>query len=279
MNEDAELKQLRAKKDELIKRVLQLRDKLEQKKNSGNKQKKVLLGDDIRERLSREPPPEALPKASNDEERFIVRLVDATQQATGISFQNVDKKWLRDNVWNYTSKVIMKVLKFNLDLTVDLKDGVDNEILDITCRFVKVVDCHLQEITPWVAEFTRAKKMTYLMSAFSEYNDQCIVRQKILDKLNPQKFITVDKCGTGGYTIHIHSPASSKKQYVNFLWTTEFNPKTRAIDHCFKIDGIEGDFVQENQELLEDFCKKGLRKEELETLWSELCTAVNAYEH
>ncbi|XP_063976818.1 uncharacterized protein LOC135162370 [Diachasmimorpha longicaudata] len=275
MTGDAELNELRAKKDELIKKVLKMRDELERKNN----QKTVILGDDIRERLSKDAFPIALPKDSNDEEKFIVRLVDATQQATGIFFQNVDKKWLRDNVWNYTSKVVMKILKFNLELTVDLKDGEDNEILDITCRFVKVVDCHLQEITPWVTEFTRAKKMTYLMSAFSEYNDQSIVRQKILDKLKSQKFITIDKHGTGGYVIHIHCPTSSRKQYADFLWTTEFNHKTRAIDHCFKIDGIDSDFVKENQELLEDFCQKGLKKEDLEALWSELCTAVNAGKH
>ncbi|XP_011301343.1 uncharacterized protein [Fopius arisanus] len=276
MKDDAELQKLREKKDELIKRVLELRDTFQQN-SSLNRHKKLNLDDDIRERLSNESPQKDLPKKSSDEDRFIVRLVDATQQATGITFQDVDKKWLRDNVWHYTSKVIMKVLKFNLDLTVDLKDGVDNEILDITCRFVKVVDCHLQEITPWVTEFTKVKKMTYLMSAFSEYNDQCIVRQKILDKLNQQEFITIEKCGTGGYTIYIHSPSSATRQYVNFLWTTVLNQKTRTIDHSFVIDAIDDEFIKGNQDLLEDFCKKGLKKDELESLWGDLCTAVNTY--
>lgn len=74
----------------------------------------------VQEVLSRDNPLVSSSNASTDEERFVARLVDATEQATKIYFRNVDKKWLRANVWHYTSEVITKALKFNMNFTVDL---------------------------------------------------------------------------------------------------------------------------------------------------------------
>lgn len=39
----------------------------------------------------------------------------------GITFKDVDRKWLHDNVYTYTAKVTTKTISFNIELTVTFK--------------------------------------------------------------------------------------------------------------------------------------------------------------
>jgi len=48
-------------------------------------------------------------------------LCEISDQLTGITFKNVDKKWLHDNVYIYIAKVITKTISFNLELTIVFK--------------------------------------------------------------------------------------------------------------------------------------------------------------
>ncbi|KAK0077486.1 hypothetical protein PV325_003912 [Microctonus aethiopoides] len=273
MEEDQELIALKKLRDELIETALTRRDKLsEHLKTQKTKKKNVnitLLNAILNE--------SALPK----DEQFIENVAELnklTQNLVGFTYNNINKKWIRDNVWLYNTDVSMKSLNFNLDLTVDQKNDT-NEIIDIMCHFEEVDSSLLQEIYPWVLSSSRAKNFSSLMSAFSEYNEKCVVRKKILSKLVNNKFVTVNKCTKeeGGLIIYIHSPKSLEKFYAEYLWKLKMNLITKSIDHSFTIKCLDQDFMDAHPNLIGDFCKPGLKRDKLENLWNDLCLAIDQY--
>jgi len=53
--------------------------------------------------------------------KYKTKLCEISDQLTGITFQNVDKKWLHDDIYIYIAKVITKTISFNLELTITFK--------------------------------------------------------------------------------------------------------------------------------------------------------------
>ena len=53
--------------------------------------------------------------------KYEAKLCDITAQVTGITFDNVDRKLLRNDIYIYTAKVITKTISFDIELTVILK--------------------------------------------------------------------------------------------------------------------------------------------------------------
>lgn len=72
-----------------------------------------------------ELPPED--KKMSFENRFPKRVVEAAKNVTGISYKEVDKLWQKDNIWLYKATVVMKILKFKVELTI--KQEVNNKQL------------------------------------------------------------------------------------------------------------------------------------------------------
>lgn len=64
--------------------------------------------------------PDAL---TNDDEhnddKFVVRHVEATQLATGISYSNISKTWITKNTCKYTADVSIKIIDFKFEITVE----------------------------------------------------------------------------------------------------------------------------------------------------------------
>lgn len=52
---------------------------------------------------------------------YKAKLCEITGQVTGITFKDVNRKWLRDDVYMYIAKVVTKTISFNLQLTVIFK--------------------------------------------------------------------------------------------------------------------------------------------------------------
>lgn len=50
--------------------------------------------------------------------KYKTKLCDITGQVMGITFKDINKKWLHDNIFTYTAKVLTKTFSFNLELTV-----------------------------------------------------------------------------------------------------------------------------------------------------------------
>ncbi|KAK0167972.1 hypothetical protein PV327_001818 [Microctonus hyperodae] len=271
MEADQELIALKKLRDELMETALTRRDKLsEHLKTQKTKRKnvKITLANETTFLKDVQFP------------EHVAELIKLTQNAVGFMYNNINKKWIKDSIWLYNVDVSMKSLNFNLDLTVDQKDD-NNEIIDIMCHFNEGIDSSLfQEIYPWVLSTTKDKNFSFLMSAFSEYNEKYILRKKILFKLVNKKFVTIKKCTEeeGGLIIYIHSPKSLEKYYAEYLWKLKMNLITKSIDHCFTIDCLDQDFVDANQNVIEDFCKRGLKRDQLEKLWNDLCFAIDQYE-
>lgn len=55
------------------------------------------------------------------QEHYEYRLCEVSQQVTGINFKNIDKKWLHDNIYKYTTYLTTKMLSFYIELTVKLE--------------------------------------------------------------------------------------------------------------------------------------------------------------
>lgn len=69
--------------------------------------------------------PNALKINNNSEEKlqrhYEYRLCEVSQQVSGINFKNIDKKWLYDNIYKYTTYLTTKILSFYIELTVKLE--------------------------------------------------------------------------------------------------------------------------------------------------------------
>ncbi|XP_018315361.1 uncharacterized protein [Mycetomoellerius zeteki] len=274
--DDEEIIQLRALKDQLQKKVTYLRDRLKDQEENGRKEQInfniTLFSDDEDHKLS-----ESLST------KYKAKLCEITAQVTGITFKDVDRKWLHDDIYVYIAKVITKTISFDIELTVILKNLNDDfKIKNIICYFNKDIhDYYILEISPWFQKITNMKNFSLLMSAFSDYNEKNILRSKILHSLEIQKYANTEQCTqeNGGILVYVHSSVDTEKSYVVFQWTIKFLDLTWQIEHFFTVKStdIGMEFSEENRSLLKEFCKFGLTKNTLVELWEKLCIASDAY--
>ncbi|XP_008559298.1 uncharacterized protein LOC103579634 [Microplitis demolitor] len=271
---DEELKKLEETRKELLDKAIELRNKLSENQKSSGTNKIPINRDEVITTIE-----ELLPRKSLSKNNNTKTLGELSSTVAGIVYQNTSKKWLGDNIWQYAAMIELKDLKFKLKVTIDKKSPKNNEIVDITCSFIRTEICYLQEVSPWVLELAKIKNFSFLMSAFSEYGCQCAVRKKILDKLKNKKIVTLESCQDerGGIIAYIHSSKNADKSYAKYLWRTQLNPKTMAINHVFTIEEVDDGFLNANQQIIENFCKKPLKKEDLEELWNDLCIAIDEY--
>ncbi|KAF7997752.1 hypothetical protein HCN44_009150 [Aphidius gifuensis] len=260
------LAELKLEKERLTKRVEEGRDKLA--KCNAIHEKELY---------------DILPDAPTDDDehndyKFVVKHVEATQLATGISYSNINKFWIGKSTCKYTADVSIKIIDFKFEITVEKQDNDETKILDITCHFENVESSYLQEIIPWVKDFATKKEYSALMAAFSVYGHAATTRTKILKKCESKKYVTIEHTEhDGGLIALIHSPKSITEPLASITWKTIFNEKSRGIEHSFSVNVIDEDFGTKNRSLFQDLCKRGLKKEELETIWSDLCGEIKEY--
>lgn len=62
-----------------------------------------------------------------------------------------------------------------------------------------------------------------------------------MDKLKNKKIVTLESCQDerGGIIAYIHSSKNADKSYAKYLWRTQLNPKTMAINHVFTIEEVD----------------------------------------
>ena len=60
-------------------------------------------------------------KLQEQYETYSHSVCEFSRQASGITFKDIDKKWLRDNVYKYTTYLVTKTLNFYVELTVKLE--------------------------------------------------------------------------------------------------------------------------------------------------------------
>ncbi|XP_076233934.1 uncharacterized protein LOC143178892 [Calliopsis andreniformis] len=218
----------------------------------------------------------------NMSEETEMLLCKVASQVTGITFTDIDKKWLKDDLYCYTTKLVTKSISILIKLIVDIKEDVEFEIQDITCHFISIDPCYMLEIEPWTLKITKMKNFSLLVSEISQYNQQYQLRKKIVHSLEVQKYGTARKYTKekGGFLIDIHSPENVQNVYLELQWSLCFMDRTWRIEHFFNIvaseKGIE--FVKENQDTLQNFCKRNISKIELINLWQQLCIAIDKYE-
>ena len=273
MEEDPELIQLQKLKAKLLEKAHDLIAKL--KKQEADDQSLVTL-----------KVPNAIKNANNSETKLFgpdeEKLCEVSRQVSGITFDNVDRKLLRDNLYLYTTDLVTKSFACIVELTVQLKGEVEFEINNITCHFIEVDRCYMIEIEPWVQNITRMKNFSLLTSAMSQYNEQNILRMKTVCNLQDKRYVTPEQSTekNGGILVHVHSPENERRVYLEFEWSLQFVERTWQIEHFFVIDpttaGME--LAKENQDLLQNFCQKCIKKQKLLDLWQTLCSVIDAYE-
>ncbi|KAK9293705.1 hypothetical protein QLX08_011413 [Tetragonisca angustula] len=273
--EDPELIALNKLKDELIAKAYSLIEKLKEQ-DSEEQVVTSKLPDIIEFTDNREE------KLQEQYETYSHSVCEFSRQASGITFKDIDKKWLRDNVYKYTTYLVTKTLNFYVELTVKLEGEKEFEICDIMCHFINVDKCYMLEIEPWVQNMTKMKNFSFLTSAISQYNEQSILRNKILEKMVAEKYVSCKQCTdeNGGILVHAHSTEDKKQVYLIFQWSILFLERYWRVQHHFVINpgeiGIT--FAEENQTLLLKFCEPNLTKENLIDLWNNLCLAIDVYE-
>ena len=273
MEEDPELIQLQELKAKLLEKAHDLIAKL--KEQEADDQPVVTL-----------KVPNAIKNANKSETKLYKRdeekLCKVARQVSGITFDNVDRKLLQDNLYLYTTNLVTKSFTCLVDLTVQLKGEVEFEIDDINCHFINVDKCYMIEIEPWVQNITRMKNFSLLTSAMSQYNEQNILRTKTICNLKDKKYVTSEQSTeeNGGILMHIHSPENERQVYLEFNWSLLFVERTWQVEHFFAIVPTTAgkEFAEENQELLQNFCQKCIAKQKLLDLWQTLCSVIDTYE-
>ncbi|XP_012215543.1 uncharacterized protein [Linepithema humile] len=271
--ENEEINRLRQLKKELLEKVNQLKDSLkrheENRHQSSSNFTVTLPSDDENQESSTE-------LSSNSK----VRQCKTASHITGITFEDVSKDWLHDNIYMYKATVVTRTITFNLELKVDFKNTSNFKIDNIMCYFTDINNCYMLEISPWCQQITNRKNFSVLMSALSGYNENNILRSKILHSLESKRYASIEHNeDDGGMLVHVHSPVDTKKNYVIFHWMLKFLELTWQIEHYFTVNptniGIE--FSEQNSSLLKDFCEITFTKNSLIKLWDKLCTAVDTY--
>ncbi|OAD46930.1 hypothetical protein WN48_08948 [Eufriesea mexicana] len=209
-------------------------------------------------------------------------LCEISRRISGIIFENIDKKWLHDNVYKYTAYLKTKALSFYIELIIKLKDEEKFEICDITCHFINIDKCYMMEIELWVQIMTKMKSFAFLTSAISQYNDMSTARNKILEMLKAEKYIDYEQCTdeNGGILIYIHSTKRVNQVYLIIQWSLMFLEQTWKIENHFIIESTEigVKFAEENNSLLKKFCKLNIARKNFIDLWNEMRFAVDLYE-
>ncbi|XP_020279509.1 uncharacterized protein LOC109852617 [Pseudomyrmex gracilis] len=270
---NTEISQLREMKNKLLKQAIELKEQLKAQEANGHQSSNNNFNIKL-------PSNEYHKSTKSMCNKYKIKLSEISNQITGIAFENVNKKRLRQDVYLYTAKVVTKAVCFNLELTVVLKKFDSFTIDDITAHFVDIEKGYMLEISPWFQKIAKTKNFSCLMSALSDYNEKTILRSEILNKLESKKYATTEQNKeNGGVLVYMHSPADTKKHYVTFHWTLKFVKLTWHIEHFFTIisSNIGIEFSKENNLLLKDFCKVDLTKDNLLELWYNLCTAIDAY--
>lgn len=54
-------------------------------------------------------------------EQYEPRLCEVSQQISGITFENTDRKWLHDSTYKYTTYLTTKALNLHVELIVKLQ--------------------------------------------------------------------------------------------------------------------------------------------------------------
>jgi len=272
--ENEEIVQLRKQKKKLLKKVTQLKDKL---KDQDDNRHHPLINFNITLPSDNEDHKASKPQSI----KYKAKLCEIASQVTGITFKNINKRWLRDNIFIYTAKVITKTISLNLELTVVFMNLDDIKIDNIMCHFTDIDNCYLFEIFPWFEKIISMKNFSLLMSALSDYNENNILRSKILDSLKSKKYATIQQYTqeSGGILLHMHSSTNTEENYIIFQWSLKFMELTWHIEHFFTVEStdIGITFSEKNRTLLKEFCKIGLTKDRLVELWDKLCTAIDIY--
>ncbi|CAL7934876.1 unnamed protein product [Xylocopa violacea] len=271
--EDPELIELKKLKEELAAKARDLIEKLKKQENCDDSvklkmpecMKDVIIEDrDIR-----------------DQEKQL--FYDITRKVTGISYENVDRKWLHDKIYKYTAKLITDVLNVNVELIVKIENEEEFEISDVTCHFINTNKCRMLEIEPWIQNYTKMKNFSLLTSAITEYNEKSTVRQKMLDSLKAKQCAYYEECQdkNGGFYVYLHSPKDIKCIHIKFQWSVLLLKRSLHMGHYFIIQTTKNGlkFVKKNKPLLQKFEKKNFTRQELYFLWSELCSAVDLYDN
>lgn len=210
------------------------------------------------------------------------KLCDFSHHLTGIMFKDAKKDWINDKIYKYTANVVTKAISFYLELTIDLKDDPDFEVIDITCHFMDVPPCFMLEMTPWVQFLAKLKNFSFFMSAISDYSQYNVLRNKIINSLRSNNYINFydHEEDNGGILLDLKSRRNPDQIYLKYQWSLKFFEKTCHIEHYFTINATEFgmEFVEANTSLLKQFCKLNLKKKDLIELWAQLCSAIDAYE-
>ncbi|XP_018400353.1 PREDICTED: uncharacterized protein LOC108777868 [Cyphomyrmex costatus] len=243
--ENEELIHLRDLKEQLLEEVVYLKDKLKDQEENGCEKSTNfntrLFPDDEDHKLS-----------ESMSTKYKAKLCNITAKVMGITFKDIDRKWLHDNVYIYIAKVITKTISIDIELTVILKNlNNDFEIKNLKYEFsnnVHKYNCDSLEISPWIEEIINKKNFSLLMSGISDYEKNCILRSKILHSSEIQKYVSIEQ----------HTLEYGVYRYRN------------GIDL-----GME--FSEKNRFLLKKLCKYNLTKNNLMELWKKLCIAIDAY--
>ncbi|XP_072750343.1 uncharacterized protein [Anoplolepis gracilipes] len=272
--ENEEIVQLRKQKKELLKKAIQLKDKLKAQEDDKDQ---PLINFNIPLSFDNEDYKLSKPQSI----KYKAKLCEIAGQVTGITFKDINKKWLCNNIFIYTARVITKTISLNLELTVILMDMDDFKIDNIICYFIDIEHCYMLEISPWFEKITNIKNFSLLMSALSDYNENNILRSKILHSLESNKYATIQPYTqeNGGILLYVHSSINTEKNYIIFQWTMKFLELTWHVEHFFTVKptdiGIK--FSKENRTLLKEFCEISLTKDKLVELWDRLCIAIDNY--
>lgn len=265
MNEDQELKKLKARKEHLIEKASGLLRKLK------DQEEHVHVVKIKKSTVKRTPMNEKLAEQYNK--------LSMLKEITGISFQNTDRKW-HNGTFKYMTSLRSDSLNMEIELTVKPEANDRSEVCDIACNVTDLHQCYMSELKSLLKFVVRKKSFSLLISAISQYNEQNLIRRKLLDKLKATNYISYEECSNkhGGILVHVHSPNNLTCEYLTVQWVIGFRKNCWYLENHFSIEAEPG-FVESNNVLLENFSQGTKTKEELVELWSKLCFGIDVYEN
>ncbi|XP_012139400.2 uncharacterized protein LOC100882951 isoform X2 [Megachile rotundata] len=210
------------------------------------------------------------------------KACEISRKVSNLTFENIDRKWLKDNSYNYTALVATNCLKFHVALLVTLEEEEKFEICGITCNYIDISKCYTLEIDPWIQTISELKNFSLLTSVMVHYSEQSTFRKMVINNLKNAKYISDEPCtyNNGGILIYVQSPENDELKYLKIQWSVVFVEEVWKIEHYFVINALEAGhtFAKEKVELLKALCKPKHTQQNLINLWERLCSAVNLYE-
>ncbi|KYM75549.1 hypothetical protein ALC53_14043 [Atta colombica] len=215
--DDEEIIQLRALKKQLLEKVTYLENRLKNQEENGHKKS-------IDFNTTLFPDEHELSESSST--KYKAKLCEITAKVTGITFENVDRKLLRDDIYIYTAEHLNDDFKIKKIMSYFNKNKYHYCIL---------------EISPWFQKITNMTNFSLLMSTLSDYNAKNIFRSKILQSLEIQKYASSEQYTqeNGGILVYVHSSVDTEKSYVIFQWTMKFSDLTWQIEHFFTVKSTD----------------------------------------